>query len=481
MRKRALYAGTTVRSLRLTAGWTQLELARRLRLSTSYLNQIENNQRPITATALVGLSTVFHVDVAAFSGDEGDKLVVELREAFSDSTLSSKGPTLAELTLAAQQTPEVARAFISMQGRHRELIERHQALADAYPLLDINGASSSSYDEVRDFFHSIGNYVDALDRAGEHLSVELSTTHEDVGIALVHRLKQRHNVSTKFDMTISNGDRPIRVFDRSSGKLLINGTLARSSQIFTLACQCAVLEQAETIENVVKGAGFLNAESNAICSIALANYFAGATVLPYRQFLDCARQHRHDVSILGMLFGTSIEQVCHRLSTMQRPNHEGIPFYFLRVDRAGNITKRHSATRFRFARYGGACPLWNVHEAFERPDRMLVQIAEMPDGVQYLSFSCCVTKLEVGFREPIRRYALGVGCEIAYADQIVYGDAVNKVGIQSVAKIGVNCRICERTDCSQRAFPPTGQSITVDHDIRSTVPYTVHNRARSAL
>jgi predicted transcriptional regulator len=157
---------------------------------------------------------------------------------------------------------------------------------------------------------------------------------------------------------------------------------------------------------------------------------------------------------------------------MQRPGAQGVPFFFLRVDRAGNITKRHSATRLSFARYGGACPLWNVHEAFEAPDRLLVQVAEMPDGVQYLSLAQAITKSGVG-RGTRRRYAIGLGCELADAGEVIYSDDLNIEDARSVVAIGVSCRLCERADCSQRAFPPIGRSISIDPNVRRAVPYIV--------
>jgi len=204
-----------------------------------------------------------------------------------------------------------------------------------------------------------------------------------------------------------------------------------------------------------------------VCRIGLGNYVAGALLTPYRRFAAAAREQRHDVEQLAAHFGASLEQICHRLSTLQRPGHRGVPFYFVRLDYAGNITKRHSATRFRFARFGGACPLWNVHDAVASPDRFLVQVASMPDGDRYLCVARAVVKRSESYLAPDRRYVLGFGCEIAHAHELVYSEGLDLKGHAA--------RICERDDCAQRAFPPVDRRLSVPQHERRTVPFRLGN------
>ena len=180
---------------------------------------------------------------------------------------------------------------------------------------------------------------------------------------------------------------------------------------------------------------------------------------------------RHDLERLADLFGASIEQVAHRLSTLQRPGAKGIPFFFVRVDQAGTITKRHSATRLQFARFGGACPLWNVHRAFETPGQFLRQLAETPDGVRYLCLARDVSKPGGAFLAPIKRYAIGLGCEVQHAAQLVYADGLDLKG--RFEPIGISCRICERADCHQRSVPPLERRLRVDPDRRGLLPYEI--------
>ncbi len=201
--------------------------------------------------------------------------------------------------------------------------------------------------------------------------------------------------------------------------------------------------------------------------------FAGAALLPYRAFLEAAQTCRHDLERLADQFGASIEQVAHRLSTLQRPGAKGVPFFFVRVDQAGTITKRHSATRLQFARFGGACPLWNVHQAFETPGRFLRQLAETPDGVRYLCLARDVSKPGGSFHAPTRRYAIGLGCEVSHAGDLVYADDLDLRKAAAFEPIGISCRICERRDCHQRALPPLERRLTITPDRRGLLPYEI--------
>ncbi|MEZ2408571.1 short-chain fatty acyl-CoA regulator family protein [Bosea sp. RCC_152_1] len=471
--RRKLFAGPAVRRLREEAGWAQGDLAKKLGISAGYLNQIEHGQRPLSAAVLVELARVFKVDVSAFSENDEHRLLVDLRDALAEPILATVPTGQAELKATIQYAPGIARAVVHLQAAYRAMEDKYQALDGTLlssEQLTARAGLVFPYDEVRDFFHRIGNYVDSLDHQGEALRAELRAEPAVLHEALIDRLATRHKFKVVFDRSLGS-ERAMRRLDRSTKTIAIDGYAESSSQNFALAHQLALLEARDAIDETVRHATFRSADAGAVCEIALANYFAGAVLLPYTDFLASARRHRHDLSLLARLFGTSFEQVGHRLSTLQRPKAMGIPFYFLRVDRAGNITKRHSATRLRFARYGGACPLWNVHEAFETPDRILVQVAEMPDGVRYLSLAQAITKAGIGHSAPRRRYAIGLGCELRDAGQVVYADELDITNPKQVVKIGTSCRLCERSNCTQRAFPPAGGSIHVDHDSRFVVPY----------
>ncbi len=254
---------------------------------------------------------------------------------------------------------------------------------------------------------------------------------------------------------------------------MLSDRAAPATRRFQLLHQVALLVQNDLLEATLDLARFQTDEARAIAKIGLANYFAGAALLPYGRFHDAARAMRHDLEALAHAFGASVEQVAHRLSTLQRPGAKGLPFFFVRVDQAGTITKRHSATRLQFARYGGACPLWNVHQAFETPGRFLRQLAETPDGVRYFCLARDVQKPGGSFRAPVRRYAIGLGCEVRHAPELVYADGMDLTNPRAFEAIGISCRICERQGCHQRSVPPLERRLTVDPDRRGTLPYEI--------
>ncbi len=272
------------------------------------------------------------------------------------------------------------------------------------------------------------------------------------------------------DVQFSNTG-PLRRFDPVNRTLTLSARAESATKAFQLLYQVALQTQNELLEATLDLARFQTPEARDIAKIGMANYFAGAALMPYRAFLEAAQKTRHDLERLADLFGASIEQVAHRLSTLQRPGAKGVPFFFVRVDQAGTITKRHSATRLQFARFGGACPLWNVHRAFETPGHFLRQLAETPDGVRYLCLARDVSKPGGAFLAPVRRYAIGLGCEITHAASLVYSDGLDLKG--RFEPIGISCRICERKDCHQRSVPPLERRLRVDPDSRGLLPYDI--------
>jgi predicted transcriptional regulator len=243
--------------------------------------------------------------------------------------------------------------------------------------------------------------------------------------------------------------------------------------MFWIAHVTGLLEQGDTIDRLIRQAKLSNHEAGALARVALANYFAGALVMPYESFLESARSLRYDIERLQARFGTSFEQVCHRLSTLQRRTSPGIPFYFLKIDIAGNVLKRSSATRFQFARFGGPCPLWNVHQAFAQPGQTLVQLAATPEGTTYLCIARTVSFSAGSYLSRPRAVAVGLGCDVGYAGQTVYAKGIDLGDAEAAEPIGPGCRACDRTDCRHRAFPPIGRALDVGTAERGVVPYRI--------
>ncbi|MDE3239897.1 MAG: DUF2083 domain-containing protein [Paracoccaceae bacterium] len=454
-----LYAGTTLRELRARLSLTQKGFAEKLGVSLPYLNQMENNHRPVSAAVVLALAQEFGFDVTELSTGDAERLVTDMREALADPVFAD-APPLADLRLAASNAPTLARAFLELHRAYRQTHERLASLDEALGREDA-ALRPSPWEEVRDFFHYCDNYIDAVDRAAERFATSAADPVE-AGIAALegHGIRVTHSDAA-----------PLRSYDAAQKVLTLSSRAAGPTQRFQILHQVALLAQDDLLEATLDLARFQSDEARAIAKIGMANYFAGAALLPYRAFLAAAQEMRHDLERLADRFGASIEQVAHRLSTMQRPGAKGIPFFFVRVDQAGTITKRHSATRLQFARFGGACPLWNVHAAFETPGRFLRQLAETPDGVRYLCLAREVSKPGGSFHAKVRRYAIGLGCEISHAEQLVYADDLDLT--RGVEPIGISCRICERPDCHQRSVPPLERRLRIDPDRRGLLPYEI--------
>jgi len=466
MRGQKLYAGVILRETRTGLKMTQKVFAAKLGVSLPYLNQMENNHRPISTTVVLALAQEFGFDVTQLSVGEAARMVADMREALADPVFAETAPPTADLQLTASNSPALARAFLSLHQAYRQSQERLAALDEVLGRED-SILAPSPWDEVRDFFHYCDNYIDSIDIVAEKYAAAANLQGALPVNAAVQWLRQNHHVTTV------TGDTGLRIYDPETKILTLATSANAATRLFQIAHQTALIAHDDLLDATLDFANFKTPEARAICKIGLANYFAGAAVMPYKRFLKAAQNHRHDLEKLSLCFGTSIEQVAHRLSTLQRPGHKGIPFFFVRVDQAGTITKRHSATSLQFARFGGACPLWNVHRAFETPGHFLRQLAQTPDGLKYFCLARDVSKSGGAYNAPTRRYAIGLGCEVRHADALVYTDDLDLGNPRAFEPIGISCRICERTHCHQRSIPPLEHALKIDHNYHGVLPYGI--------
>jgi len=463
MASQKLYAGAKLRELRGRIGLTQKLFAQKLGVSLPYLNQMENNNRPVSTTVVLALAQEFGFDVTELqSGDEA-RLIGDMREALADPIFSGPTPSNADLRLAASNAPALARAFLDLHSAYRQSHERLASLDEALGRED-SRLQASPWEEVRDFFHYCDNYIDAVDRAAEHFARDAGGDIESAARAALE--------SSGVTIVESTADH-IRRYTPQTKTLELSSTTAPATRRFQMLLQVALLKQDGLLEATLDLARFQSPQARGIAKVGLANYFAGAALMPYEAFLAAAQETRHDLERLADQFGASLEQVAHRLSTMQRPNAKGIPFFFVRVDPAGTITKRHSATTLQFARFGGACPVWNVHGAFETPGRWLRQLAQTPDGKRYFCLARDVSKIGGAWNVPTRRYAIGLGCEVKHASGLVYADHMMTDQPEAFEPIGISCRICERSACPHRSVPPLERELRVDPNARGMLPYQV--------
>lgn len=460
-----IFAGEQLRLLRERRGLQQAGLARQLGISASYLSQIEHDDRPLTPRLIERVASLFPLEWQDFPGEDAEQLSLLLREAVDDPIFDAPLAPDAIARLAEQQ-PAFARRFVQLHGALRRANQRLEMIDEALAV-DAPEDARLPWEEVRDWFHFSNNYVDAIDRAAEQLAADIARGAEVPSTEdLVRHLRDCHEIA----VAIAPAE-VMRSFDAETRTLRIDSGQPGASIRFQIAYHVVAASLGEAIRATAASAPLRSEVSRDLLTIGLANYAAGALLMPYGHFRRAAREFRHDVDRLALRYQTSFEQTCHRLSTMQREGERGLPIFFCRVDMAGNITKRHSATRLQFARFGGACPLWIVHEAAAIPDRILVQLAETPDGVRYVSIAKGLVKASGRFDRNPRRYAVALGCEAKHAGDFVYADGIDTGAARAVTPIGVSCRICTRTDCDQRAYPPSDHKVKVDLLRRGIVPY----------
>jgi predicted transcriptional regulator/transcriptional regulator with XRE-family HTH domain len=483
---RKTFLGLKLKTLREQRGLTQAALAQLLNLSPSYLNQLENNQRPLSVPVLLRLQSTLGLDLQLFSEDDEARITSHLQDVVAD--IGSLGTVpLAELRAMAQQMPALAQVLINLHRRGKDAEVRLSALAASLGdgAGDLVGGSAQPHEEVRNFFYERHNHIAILDEAAEALEARLggdaggraqARDARELASRLEAWLLSAHGVTTR---SLSESDLPVdggtlRRFDARTRVLEVSDAAEPGQRAFQLATQLAFLEAGDTISALADEGTFSGPEPRSLARIGLGSYFAGAIVLPYGRFLAAAEGLHYDIELLAQRFGVSFETVCHRLSTLQRPSARGVPFFFVRVDRAGNFSKRQSATDFHFSHSGGTCPLWNVYDAFAQPHKVLTQLATMPDGRTYLWIARSITRATGGYGSPERTFAIGLGCDVRHASRLVYATGLALTDTSAATPIGAGCKVCDRPGCAQRAFPALGKRLRIDENERPREPYASH-------
>ncbi|MGV0795544.1 acetate metabolism transcriptional regulator RamB [Mycolicibacterium elephantis] len=464
------FVGSRVRQLRSERGFSQAALAQMLDISPSYLNQIEHDVRPLTVAVLRRITEVFGVDATFFASEDDTRLVAELREVTVDRDVDVD-VDLTEVADMVNAHPALARAMVNLHRRYRlTTTQLAAATEDRYSDGSGRGSITMPHEEVRDYFYERQNYIHELDTAAEDFTVRMGMHRSELGRQLSDRLTMVHGVHIVRRSDL--GDTVLHRFDPTTRALQISNHLSSGQTVFKMATELAYLEVGDLIDKLVDDGKFTSEESTTLARLGLANYFAAATVLPYRNFHEVAENFRYDVERLSAYYSVSYETIAHRLSTLQRPSMRGVPLSFVRVDRAGNMSKRQSATGFHFSSSGGTCPLWNVYETFAYPGKIMVQIAQMPDGRNYLWVARTVERRARRYGQPGKTFAIGLGCELRHAHRLVYSEGLDLSG-DNATPIGAGCRVCERDNCPQRAFPALGRALDLDEHRSTVSPYLV--------
>jgi hypothetical protein len=442
-------------------------MADRLGISISYLNLLERNQRPLTATVLLRLASAFDLDLRALLESEQGVSEDALAEIFGDETLRDLSVTRGEIQDLIANAPNAARALERLYALHRERLRRSDP-GEARASLDA-GEVETAIEKVRDLLAERRNHFPEIETIAERVHDEMAPAPGQLATSLAERLLARHRVKLRLMPGAVMG-RLVRSFDPHRRALNLSEFLEAPSRLFQMAFQIGAFEAREIVDAAIADAALTDERSRRLLRLTLFNYFAGALMMPYPRFFKAAEDLGYDIELIGQRFEASFEQVAHRLTTLQRTKSRGVSFFMVRVDGAGNISKRFSSTGFPFSRYGGTCPLWNVHKAFEAPGRILTQVIEFPNGERYFSIARTVRRDLTPWGKPEPVFAIGLGCDIKSAERLVYVRGLD-LGSVAAMPIGVNCRLCPRADCPQRAAPFAGKEPRDSELVKTLSPF----------
>ncbi len=445
--ERKLFIGHKLRRLRREEGVTQAQMAHDLGISAAYLNLIEHNQRPITVNVLLRLGDAFGVNIQEFALDDSDAQSGRLREVLSDPLFAELDLTRQDLREAVERVPMIAEALQLLYARYQSggVGQTDSAAALSGGLL----VRPTEVDELLDVLEDRHNHFPQLETAAEALSTEAGLRQTHLEADLSRYLAESHGHVVR---SMPAGVMETAAFrhDLHGKRLIFNELAPPESRVFALGLTVAELALRDQMLSLIDGMGIRQAGSAAMMLAALKGYFAAAVMMPYARFAEAALETRHDLDILQARFGTSFEQVAHRLTSLQRPGARAVPFFMLRMDAAGNVSKRFSAGGFPISRYGGACPAWSVVSADQHPGNLGVDKVQMPDGGTFLTLAKSIRKGLPQAGRAQRRLTVVLGCSYEFAEHVVYADGLDG---RDPAPIGTNCRLCPRTRCEHRAFP----------------------------
>jgi len=462
---RKLFLGGRLKRLRYDLNLSQTKMAEDLGVSASYLNHLERNQRPVTAQVLLKLAGTYDIDLRSFTDQaepsgEADLVEIFAHPLFKDLPLPRREITdlVAASPMAAEAITRLYRAYV--ETRRRDALElRPEADQDLSPT-----------DWVRDQVQSHHNYFPALDDLGERLFELLGSDAFKLEEAAMQRLRTTHSTDIRLMpasvMTIYQ-----RRFDPHRRRLMISETLGPSSRRFAVLYQLALAEYGADLKAMAEAVKAPDLTTERLYKIALLNALTAATLMPYGKFLEAAESNGYDLDLIRAPFQVSFEQAAHRLTTLSKPGQRGVPFFLMRVDSAGNVSKRFAAGQFPFSRYGGACPRWNVHQAFQTPGRIITQVIETPGGQRYFTLARTLDRSLRGYGDgAYSEQAVGLGCELKYAEKLIYACGLD-LNQPNAVQTGPMCRLCERPNCAERAAPPAVKPLRVDEWIKGVTAF----------
>ena len=466
-----LKIGPKIKSFRRQLGLQANKLAEQLGISASYLNLIESGKRKIDGDLLLKVCEELKIDLSDLTNKSDLNLVNDISELLDDKLfedLDIVGPEVKDLV---NTNPKIAKALIKLgdnfKQKDHEIINKVENLSGK--IIDSRKTAFPG-EVISDFLQEKKNYFPKLEEFANNVFEKVQKNNRTRYVALCEFLKTEYSITVR-DVIPDEGKPFSKIFDKNKKELLLSDYNSLETKKLHAAAQIAQEGAMKEINDYLSEFKFPTEESKRLTQIALLNYCGAAILMPYKLFHSECKKLKYDLELLQNTFATSFEQVAHRVTSLQDPKLPGIPFHFLRVDVAGNISKRFSLSGIEIPRYGGACPRWNVYSAFSRPGVIQAAVSKMTNGEKYVCIARTVEKGVGRYGQKKSMLSIGLGCEAKYAKDFVYTENLSLSDKKTEIPIGVSCRTCDRLDCSQRAFPPLHKKFDVDVNARGVSVY----------
>ena len=469
--------GSKIRKERRIKGLSQSDLSKKLGISASYLNLLESGRRTITVPLLIKVGNELGLSLKDLTIESNKRILSDVMEVLSNELFDDLDITNLETTEFISNNPNIAKALLTLNDSYKSLrddMQNRLEIMDVESTVKEKKSTRLPVEIVSDFLQENKNYFDTLEKKAEELRDKIGLRFgPGIGsteIKFTSYLKNEYDTDVKI-IPPEEDQKSVKKFDNKNNILFLSEMLTYTARNFHLAYQIGLNDCHKLVEQIIEQNNFYSEEVIPLLKISLINYFAAALLMPYDDFLDSAKKYKYDIEILMHHYAVSFEQVTHRLTNLQRPGNEGVPFHFLKTDIAGNVSKRFSLSGIHIPRHGGSCPRWNVYIAFLNPGKIHPQISRMPDGKVYF---CIARAYEKGIERhgmPKSFVSIGLGCDVQYAKELTYSEGMDLQNKKLETPIGISCRICPRIECQQRAFPPIDKDLKLDISYRGTSPY----------
>ena len=466
-----LQIGHKIKTKRRKLGIAQAALSKKISISPSYLNLIENGKRKVSVDLLLKLANELNIEISDISKKTDTNLYQNLMDLLGDNLFEDLDITNFDIKELVNTNPLIAKALVKLgdnyKKKNQDIVSKVENISGKF----IDSRKNSFPGEVvSDFIQENENYFPKLEKFASNFFSKIQINNRMGYTSICEYLLRKHGIEVK-DVVPDEKKPFTKQFDVDKKIFLVSDYLTLETKKLYAGAQVAQLEFSQVIDEYLNSFSFPSEESKKLSKVALLNYAGAAIIMPYKYFYEECIKQRYDVELLQNTFAVSFEQVAHRITCLQDPKMKGIPFHMLRADVAGNISKRFSLSGIEIPRYGGACPRWNIYKAFTMPGKINAAVSKMSNGEKYI---CIARTVEKGIGKHGMEKTLlsiGLGCQVKYAKDFVYADSLNLDDKKTETPIGVNCRTCDRMDCQQRAFPPLHKKFDIDLNKRGISVY----------